>query len=98
MNDVLVESIIGEIRKLCDQDDINKVIDAVKLQMNYVSRKNIRNVVVGSTVQFTARSGQVVQGKVSKVNQKTVEVKVNHNPGGWGMTTYKVPAGLLKVM
>ena len=90
-----VNAIVDSIRQIKTQNELNTVIDAVKLQMTYLSRRNIRNFVIGDTVKFTARGGTVVKGIVSKVNQKTVLVKVA-NHGMFGTTTYKVPAGMLE--
>ena len=90
-----VNAIVDSIRQIKNQNDLNTVIEAVKLQMTYLSRRNIRNFVIGDTVKFTARGGAVVKGTVSKVNQKTVLVKVA-NHGMFGTTTYKVPAGMLE--
>jgi len=90
-----VNAIVDSIRQIKNQNELNTVIEAVKLQMTYLSRRNIRNFVIGDTVKFTARGGAVVKGTVSKVNQKTVLVKVT-NHGMFGNTTYKVPAGMLE--
>ena len=90
----LANNIAENIRQLKTQDEVNLVIEAIKLQMTYLSRKNIRQFIKGDKVKFTARNGTVVVGTVDKVNQKTVLVKQN-NPGMFGTTTYKVPAGML---
>lgn len=91
----LANTIVEDIRQLKTQAEVNLVIEAIKLQMNYLSRKNIRQFVNGDTVKFVARNGAVITGTVSKVNQKTVLVKVP-NLGMLGTTTYKVPAGMLE--
>ncbi len=92
-----VNTLVEQIRLIKTQNELNQVIEAVKLQMTYLSRRNIRNFVIGDTVKFTARGGAVVKGTVSKVNQKTVLVKVA-NHGMFGTTTYKVPAGMLEAV
>ena len=89
----LANTIVENIRQLKTQDEVNTVIEAIKLQMNHLSRKNIRQFVSGDKVKFTARNGTVV-GTVKKVNQKTVLVS-QPNPGMFGTTTYKVPASML---
>ena len=90
----LANTIAENIRQLKTQDEVNLVIEAIKLQMTYLSRKNIRQFTKGDKVKFTARNGTVVVGTVDKVNQKTVLVKQN-NSGMFGTTTYKVPAAML---
>jgi|TARA_B110000503_G_C7098963_1_gene392926 formylmethanofuran dehydrogenase subunit D len=90
----LANTIVENIRQLKTQDEVNTVIEAIKLQMNHLSRKNIRQFVSGDKVKFTARNGTVVVGTVKKVNQKTVLVS-QPNLGMFGTTTYKVPASML---
>ena len=89
----LVNTVVDNIRQLKTQDEVNLVIEAIKLQMTYLSRKSIRQFAAGDKVKFTGRGGPVT-GTVTKVNQKTVLVSAN-NAGMFGTTTYKVPAGML---
>ena len=58
----LANTIAENIRQLKTQDEVNLVIDAIKLQMTYLSRKNIRQFTKGDKVKFTARNGTVVVG------------------------------------
>ena len=89
----LVNTVVDNIRLLMTQDEVNLVIEAIKSQMTYLSRKNIRQFAEGDKVTFTSRTGPVT-GVVKKVNQKTVLVSTP-NKGMLGTTTYKVPAGML---
>lgn len=89
----LVNTVVDNIRQLKTQDEVNLVIEAIKLQMTYLSRKSIRQFAAGDKVKFTGRGGPVT-GTVTKVNQKTVLVAAP-NTGMFGTTTYKVPAGML---
>jgi hypothetical protein len=89
----LANTVVDNIRQLKTQDEVNLVIEAIKLQMTYLSRKSIRQFAAGDKVKFTGRGGPVT-GTVIKVNQKTVLVSAN-NAGMFGTTTYKVPAGML---
>lgn len=88
----LVNTVVDNIRQLKTQDEINLVIEAIKLQMTYLSRKSIRQFAAGDKVKFTGRGGPIT-GTVTKVNQKTVLVAAPM--GMFGTTTYKVPAGML---
>jgi hypothetical protein len=90
---VLVNTVVDNIRQLKTQDEVNLVIEAIKSQMTYLSRKNIRQFAEGDKVTFKGRTGPVT-GVIKKVNQKTVLVAAA-NVGMFGTTTYKVPAGML---
>ena len=90
----LANTVVDNIRQLKTQDEVNLVIEAIKLQMTYLSRKNIRQFVAGDKVKFTGRGGVPVTGTVTKVNQKTVLVAAP-NKGMFGTTNYKVPASML---
>jgi len=83
-----VQTAINAIRNINNNDELAQVIDAVKLQRQFISMQNIRSVVAGDTVQFTAR-GRVVTGEVVKVNRKNVKVRE-------GFTTWNVPAAMLE--
>jgi len=90
----LANTVVDNIRQLKTQDEVNLVIEAIKLQMTYLSHKSIRQFAAGDKVKFTGRGNISVTGTVTKVNQKTVLVSAN-NAGMFGTTTYKVPAGML---
>ena len=87
---------VTAITKLETVDEIRDVIEAVKRQQTYLSRRNIQKVVKGACVSFTDRSGQRIVGTVTKVNRKTVEVRGGMNNGIFN-TTYKVPGSMLTV-
>jgi hypothetical protein len=84
-----VQTAIKAIRNVDTDDELKQIVDAVKLQRQFISMQNIRSVVVGDTVEFEAR-GRTVQGTVAKVNRKNVKVK----EAGFG--TWNVPASMLK--
>jgi len=69
----------------CNKEELNRVIEAVKLRQTMLARTVARTLVVGDPVQFTGRRGNVVQGTVSKVNTKTVVVDTV-NQGRWKVT------------
>ena len=72
-----------------DNDELNRVIEAIKLRRNYLTRQRAMSFRVGDRVSFTARGMQVL-GTVTKINIKTVQVKQDN-----AYTTWKVPASLL---
>ncbi len=84
-----VQTAVEAIRN-CNNDQLNQVIEAVKLQRTYLARTTARALAVGDTVSFKGRGGYE-QGKVTKINIKTVVVDC-------GFTRYKVPASMLTVV
>lgn len=62
---------------------------AVKYARERLSKKTVWNLTLGADVKFTnSRNGQVVVGKVTKINRKKVIVRA-------GMTNWNVPAAML---
>ena len=84
-----IQNVVTAIHKM-NTDELNQVIEAVKLQRNFLTRQKAVTFRVGDTVSFAARGMQVV-GVVTKVNTKTVAVKQNN-----AFTTWRVHASLLK--
>ena len=85
-----VQTAITAIRGM-DNDEINQVVEAIKLQRTFNARQTARALTVGDTVSFTGRGGATVVGTVEKINRKTVIVKDGYTKG-------KVTASLLKQM
>jgi hypothetical protein len=85
-----VHDAITAIRNCNTDDELRKIIDAVKLQRQFITQQRIRSVKLGDTVEFRAR-GRVITGEVIKVNRKNVKVREG------GYTTWNVPASLLTV-
>ena len=83
-----VQKAITAIRNM-NNDEINQVVEAIKLQRTFLARSTAKALAVGDTVQFTGRGGRRVTGTVEKVNRKTVIVAD-------GMTKWKVTASLLE--
>jgi uncharacterized protein YkvS len=82
-----VQTAITAIRAM-NNDEINQVVEAIKLQRTFLARSTARGLTVGDTVSFTGRGGATVVGTVEKINRKTVIVRD-------GMTKWKVSASLL---
>ena len=76
-----------------DNAQINEVIEAVKLKRQHLARQATRAVILGDMVEFDAR-GRTVVGKVTKVNQKTLQVREDR--GGLVSTNWKVTASLVR--
>lgn len=84
-----VQTAITAIRNCNTEDDLRQIIEAVKLQRQFISMQAIRVLRAGDTVEFTTR-GRVIQGTVVKVNRKNVKVR-EANYGTWN-----VPASMLR--
>lgn len=76
-----------------DNAQINEVIEAIKLKRTYLAKQATRAVVVGDTVEFDGR-GRTIRGKVTKVNQKTLQVREDR--GGLVATNWKVTASMVR--
>ena len=85
-----VQTAVEAIRN-SNNDELNQIIEAIKLQRTWLARTTARALAVGDTVQFTGRGGRTVTGTVTKINRKTVIVKD-------GYTNWKVTASMLKVV
>ena len=81
-----VTKAVEAIRKLESSDQINQIIEAIKLQQTYVARNAARSVQVGTVVTFEGRRGQTVTGEVLKVNQKTIVVRDSATMAIWKVT------------
>jgi uncharacterized protein YkvS len=84
-----VQTAITAIRGM-DNDEINQVVEAIKLQRTFNARATARSLTVGDAVEFTGRGGRTVVGTVEKINRKTVIVN-SPTQGKW-----KVTASMLK--
>jgi len=73
-----------------DNDQLNQVIEAIKLKRTHLARQITRSVMVGDIVSFEGRGGKTVTGKVMKVNPKTLLVQDSQT-----MTRWKVTASLV---
>ena len=69
---------------------LDSIMDAVKFRRAQLVRQNTGTLVLGTRVKFTSsRSGQLVIGKVKKVNRKFIHVDT-------GSTVWRVPANMLE--
>ena len=73
-------------------EDLQDVIDAVKLRRTYLHASTARSFAKGDKVEFTGRRGVQLQGVVEKVAQKYVTVDCTM----YGGSVWKVPGAHLK--
>ena len=81
-----VNTVITAIRN-SDRDELNQMIEAVKLRQTFLARQASRSFVIGDIVSFTGRRNATVTGRVTKVNQKTVVVLDNNSRTQWKVTS-----------
>jgi len=85
-----MNNIIKAIGNIDNFDDMRTIIDAVNDQQKAIARMSTRKFAVGDYVYFKTRSGEQIDGVVTKVNPRTVKVQV-------GMTRWTVDASLLSL-
>ena len=82
-----LEKVIDTIYKL-NNEDLNTVIDAIKLRRNQIHTQQAQSFKVGDTVSFKGRYGRTETGTVTKVKIKNVVVDT-------GSVRWNVPGNLL---
>lgn len=73
-----------------DNNELNQVIEAIKLKRQYLSRQAVRSFMIGDIVGFTDKRGRQTSGIVRKVNRKYIIVHENSTGTQW-----RVPATML---
>ena len=74
-----------------DNDELNQIIDAVKLKRQHLSKQAVRSHMVGDTVKFTSsKTGRTIHGKVRKVAIKYITIDCGVD-GQW-----KVPGNMIE--
>jgi uncharacterized protein YkvS len=84
MTNIVTKSV--ELIYQMDADQIDQVVEAIKLKRTHLAKTIARSIVVGDIVSFSGRRGQTVTGKVTKVNQKTVVVRDSTTQTQWKVT------------
>jgi len=87
-----VTKAVQEIYKM-DNDQLNQVVEAIKLRRTYLTREAARSFRTGQIVSFTSRTGGKITGSIQKVNRKYIIVDAHV-----GGTRYKVPASMLETV
>jgi hypothetical protein len=73
-------------------DDLNSIGDAIRYRRSQLTTQTRRSLSLGCAVKFTnSRTGQLVTGKVDKINRKFVIVNA-------GFTRWRVPANMLETV
>ena len=71
MNNNLVTK-ASELIYQMDNDQLNQVIEAIKLKRNHIATQDVRSFMVGDIVGFTGKFGKQVSGKIKKINKKYI--------------------------
>lgn len=85
-----VTKAVEAIYNLEDNDQLNQVVEAIKLKRQFFAKQAIRSFVIGDMVQFTNKIGGKVNATVEKVNKKYVVVSTHIGGEKW-----RVPATML---
>ena len=91
MSNLVTKSV--ELIYQMNNDQLNEVIEAIKLKRQYLSKQAVRSFLVGDIVSFTKKDGRQVTGSVRKVNRKYIVV--SEHVGG---TQWRVPATMLTML
>jgi|SaaInl5LU_22_DNA_1037371.scaffolds.fasta_scaffold51184_3 hypothetical protein len=87
-----VQKIIADIYAIDNYNDLNSIVEAIKLKRTHLAKSMARSFSKGDLVQFRSKTG-TVKGSVVKVNIKYVIVDA-----AIGGTRYKVPASMLETV
>ena len=71
MNNNLVTK-ASELIYQMDNDQLNQVIEAIKLKRNHIATQAVRSFMFGDIVGFTGKFGKQVSGKIKKINKKYI--------------------------
>lgn len=89
MNNLVTKAV--ELIYQMDNDQLNQVIDAVKLKRQYLSKQATRSLVIGDNVNFTStRTGKNLTGEVVKIARKYITVRCP------GEGLWRVPGNMLE--
>lgn len=84
--DILRMDSLAELSTLSKQVNM-----AIKMRYNELQRRKAVSFGVGSRVEFTDKLGNVVTGRILKINPKTVQVQADRT-----MVTWRVTPSLLR--
>jgi len=90
-----VSNLCRDIRRMDSSTELlalaKQVNAAIKMRYNELQRRAAASFGVGTHVEFTDKSGNVVTGRVMKINPKTVHVRSDRT-----MVTWRVSPSLLR--
>ncbi len=78
--------------RTADQETLNTIIAEIKARQRSMQKEIATNFTIGDKVTFNAKRRGIVEGLITKVNQKTIKVKQTNGLH----TTWSVSPSLLK--
>ena len=74
-----------------DNETLNLIITQINRRRSALQEEATDNFVVGQDVEFTRKDGDLVKGKIDKINRKTIHVKTD-------LVMWKVSPSLLRAV
>jgi len=78
-----LNKIKSSILSIDNMEDLNSLIETFNFQQKQIQKNAKAKFKVGQKVKFTDRSGSLVYGKISKINQKTIALRDDVNNINW---------------
>ena len=88
-----MQDVIEALSVIDNQDELNAIAKAWKMQMNYIANMNKATVKVGDTITWTNK-GFMRKSIVEKVNRTTVDV-IDAGANPFGRTRTRVPLSMV---
>ena len=90
----MMNTVLDQVARM-DNDELNRVAQAIKLRRTFNARTATRSLMVGDIVGFDAKTRGYITGRVTKVNTKTVGVRCSKTGTQWKVTaTLLEPASI----
>ena len=85
----LLDKDVYDYIKSADNETLNLIITLINRRRSVLQEEATDNFIVGQDVEFTRKDGDIVKGKIQKINRKTIYVKTD-------LVTWKVSPSLLR--
>lgn len=73
-----------------DNEELNNMIEFIKMRRQQLTKRTVRSVVKGAKVTFTDKNGKVYNGTVMDVKIKNLVVETQYG-------RFRVPASMVKI-
>lgn len=88
---IMLHKDVYDCIKSADNETLNAIIVQINRRRSALQEEATDNFVVGQAVEFTRKDGDVVKGKIQKINRKTIHVKTD-------LVMWKVSPSLLRAV
>ena len=85
-----MENLISQVHSM-DSQQLDQLVDAIRLRRQWLSKQAIRKMVVGERVSFDSGNRGIIRGVITKTNRKTVGVRSDCG------TNWRVAASLIQL-